>query len=122
VEKKHKILICDDEEGIRESLSLILKDSYDLTFAANGPEAISRLKENEGIDLVLMDIKMPKQNGIEVTREIKRLRPNLKVVIVTGYESVEVAQEATNAGADAYIPKPFETKSILRKLNAMLTP
>ena len=74
--EKKKILICDDEEGIRESFKLILGETYDLVFATNGPEALEILKNQEDIPLVLIDIKMPKINGIEITKEIKRLTPH----------------------------------------------
>ena len=118
--KKPTILICDDEEGIRESFNLIFKDKYELVFADCGENCLKALKENEDISLILMDIKMPRQNGIEITKDIKRLRPNIKVIVVTGYESAEIAQEATEAGADAYITKPFESKEILKKINMYL--
>jgi len=114
--QKPTILICDDEEGIRESFNLILKDKYELVFAESGKDCLKILKENKDISLILMDIKMPKRNGIEITREIKCLRPNIKVIVVTGYESAEIAKEATDAGADAYITKPFESKEIIEKL------
>lgn len=114
--EKKKILICDDEIGIRESLNLILKDNYDLKFSSNGTECLKILNDDKEINIVLMDIKMPKQNGIDVTRDIKRLNPSIKVIVVTGYESAEIAQEATAAGADAYITKPFESKTILKKI------
>ncbi len=117
---KPTILICDDEEGIRESFNLILKDKYELIFATCGEDCLRTLKENKDIDLILMDIKMPRQNGIEITKEIKRLRPHIKVIVVTGYESAEVAKEATEAGADAYITKPFESREILKKINLTL--
>ena len=78
------------------------------------------LKENEDISLVLIDIKMPKQNGLEVTREIKKSYPHIKVIVVTGYESAEIAQEATLAGADAYITKPFESKTIYKKIGTFI--
>lgn len=116
--KKPTVLICDDEEGIRESLNLILKDSYNLKFACSGTECLKTLGENKDINIVLMDIKMPKQNGIDVTRDIKRLNSNIKVMVVTGYESAEIAQEATAAGADAYITKPFESRTILKKVQS----
>jgi YesN/AraC family two-component response regulator len=115
--KKQRILICDDEEGIRESLKLILNDKYDMVFACNGSECLEALKKEKNIPVVLMDIKMPKQNGLEITKEVKRLFPAIKVIIVTGYESVEIAQEAASAGADAYITKPFESKDILKKIS-----
>jgi two-component system response regulator YesN len=116
IEKK-KILICDDEEGIRESLKLILGEKYDLSFASSGKECMDKLEKDKNVGLVLIDIKMPKQNGIEITREIKRLHSNIKVIIVTGYDSSEIAQEATLAGADDYIVKPFESKNILQKIS-----
>ena len=117
--KKEKILICDDEEGIRESLKLILENNYDLVFSCSGQECLEKLNKDKNIRLVLIDIKMPKQNGIEITREIKRLYPALPVIIVTGYRSAEIAQEATAAGASDYIVKPFESKEILSKINSL---
>ena len=110
--EKPRILICDDEEGIRESLNLILKDKYRLLFAKNGEECLNTLSKEKGIPLVLIDIKMPKQNGIEITKEIKRLHPEIKIIVVTGYASAEIAAEATSAGADDYIVKPFESAQI----------
>jgi DNA-binding NtrC family response regulator len=114
--RKEKILICDDEEGIRESLNLILRDDYELLFAKNGEECLRTLSEDEGIRAVLIDIKMPRQNGIQITKEIKRLRPQVRVIMVTGYGSAEVAQEAIRAGADDYIVKPFEADKILSSI------
>ena len=58
---------------------------------------------------------MPKQNGLEITRQIKAQFPNKKVIIVTGYKSTEVAQEAIKSGADDFIIKPFESQDILKK-------
>ena len=117
--KKEKILICDDEEGIRESLKLILENNYDLVFSCSGQECLEKLNKDKNIRLVLIDIKMPKQNGIEITREIKRLYPALPIIIVTGYASSEIALEATSAGASDYIVKPFESKEILAKINSL---
>jgi CheY-like chemotaxis protein len=120
MDNKPKILICDDEEGIRESMKLILGEKYDLVMCCNGKECLEQLKAQKDIRLVLLDIKMPKQNGLEVTRDIKRVRPDAKVIIVTGYASPEVAQEAMSFGADDYIPKPFESKEILKKVSESL--
>ena len=107
------ILICDDEEGIRESFKLILEDQYDLRFATHGLEAIEMLK-NLNPSLMLLDIKMPKIHGLEVLKTIKQLKPKLPVIIVTGYQSVEMAQEALKLGAVDYIPKPFSSNEILQ--------
>ncbi|MFH1460767.1 MAG: response regulator [Candidatus Omnitrophota bacterium] len=113
---KKRILICDDEEGIRESLKLILEKDYDLVFAKNGNECLSALKNKSSISLVLLDIKMPVQNGLEVTQCIKEKFPDKKVIIVTGYKSAEIAQEAAEKGAIDYIVKPFDSKDILEKV------
>ena len=111
--KKPIVLICDDEEGIRESFKLILENHYDLQFATNGLEAVDMLKQAVP-DAMLLDIKMPKVHGMEILKQIKKLKPKLPVIIVTGYQSVEMAQEALKNGAADYIPKPFESKQILK--------
>lgn len=110
---KPVILICDDEEGIRESFKLILSDAYDLKFATNGLEALEMLQTLTP-SAMLLDIKMPKLHGMEILKQIKQLKPSLPVLIVTGYQSVEMAQEALRNGAADYIPKPFESEYILK--------
>lgn len=117
---KKRILICDDEEGIRESLKLILENDYDLVFSCSGKECLEKLEHYKDIKLVLLDIKMPKQNGLEATREIKRVRPDIKIIIVTGYASPEIAQEALAAGVTDFIVKPFDSKEILKKIKNIL--
>ena len=116
---KPTILICDDEEGIRESFKLILDEDYHLRFATNGPEALELLKSFTP-DLMMLDIKMPKMHGMEILKQVKKLKPKLPVIIVTGYQSVEMAQEALKLGAADYIPKPFETKEILKAVQNAL--
>ncbi len=113
---KPTLLICDDEEGIRESFKLILEDSYNLRFAINGVEALEMLKTFTP-DLMLLDIKMPKMHGMDILKQIKIIKPELPVIIVTGYQSVETAQEAIKNGAADYIPKPFESKQILKAVS-----
>lgn len=110
---KPMILICDDEEGIRESFKLILEDGYDLRFATNGLEALEMLKTITP-RLMLLDIKMPKMHGMEILKQVKKLKPKLPVIIVTGYQSVEMSQEALKNGAADYIPKPFDTATIIK--------
>ncbi len=117
--KKPILLVCDDEEGIRESFKLILSDNYQLKFVSNGLQAIDLLKTFTP-DAMLLDIKMPKINGLEVLKQIKKLKPKLPVIIVTGYQSVETAQEAIKNGAADYIPKPFESKQILKAVAQVL--
>ena len=108
-----KILICDDEEGIRESLKLILGDFYELIVTDHGKQALECLKNSKDIGLVLVDIKMPQVNGLEVLKTIKEKHPRVNVIVVTGYKSVETAAEAVRLGASGYIVKPFKSDEIL---------
>ena len=116
---KPTVLVCDDEEGLRESFKLVLADTYNLRFVNNGLQALDLLKTFTP-DAMLLDIKMPKINGIDVLKQIKKLKPKLPVIIVTGYQSVETAQEAIKNGAADYIPKPFESKQILKSIAQVL--
>ncbi len=113
------VLVCDDEEGLRESFKLILSDTYELKFASNGLEAMEILKTSTP-SAMLLDIKMPKQNGMDTLKQIKKLKPSLPVLIVTGYQSVEMAQEALKHGAADYIPKPFDSKKILATISKII--
>ena len=92
-----KILICDDEEGIRESLKLILADHYELILTDNGEQCLECIENCEDIGLVLLDIKMPKMHGLDLLKAIKEKHPDLNAVMITGYKSVETASEATNS-------------------------
>jgi len=109
---KLRVLVADDEEGIRESLGLILQDDYEVSFAHDGEEALARFSQG-GFDLMLLDIKMPKLDGLEIMRHLKQQRFEVPVLILTAYQSVEVAKEAVRLGAVDYIPKPFDRQQIL---------
>ena len=117
---KARILVADDEEGIRESLSLILEDEYDLSFAENGEETLAKLAK-EPFALVLLDIKMPKLDGLEVLRKLKSNGHTMPVLMLTAYQSVELAKEAIKLGARDYLPKPFERNQILAAVRGALT-
>jgi len=108
-----QILICDDEEGIRESLKLVLGDHYSLIAVDSGDMAIKTLSHSKDIKVMLLDIKMPKTNGLDVLQQIKKKFPHVKIIMVTGYKSVETAAEAANLGASGYIVKPFKSQEIL---------
>lgn len=110
---KKRILVCDDEEGIRESLKLILEKDYDLEFAQNGDEALEKAKAVP-IDITILDIKMPKKDGLETLKELKKMNPSSSVIIATGYKSVDIAEEAMKLGASDYIVKPFDRDKIAR--------
>ena len=115
---KARILIADDEEGIRESLNLILGDEYELVFANDGEEALAHLSQ-DSFNLALLDIKMPKLDGLEVLRRLKG-KLATPVIILTAYQSVELAKEAVRLGARDYLPKPFERDQILNSVCSIL--
>ncbi|MFC1549237.1 response regulator [Candidatus Omnitrophota bacterium] len=116
MDKRKKILVCDDEEGVRESLHLILENHCDLDFASSGNEAIEKIKDGN-FDVLILDIKMPVKDGLETLEEIQNIYPKLKVIIATGYQSVEMASKAVKLGAIDYITKPFERDEVLEKVN-----
>ncbi len=109
----NKILICDDEEGIRESLKLILGDHYELILTDDGQQCLDCLNHSKDVALILLDIKMPQVNGLDILKQIKEKHPDIKVMIVTGYKSVETAAQAVRLGASGYIVKPFKSEEIL---------
>lgn len=116
---KEKILICDDSEGVRESLKLILEKDYELIFASDGLEAIEKVKRKSPA-LVILDIKMPKLNGIEAIKQIQQLENKPKVLFVTGYQYTDAAKEALELGALEYIVKPFEAKELKETVKKLL--
>ncbi len=115
-----KILIVDDELGVRESLKLILGDQHNLILTEDGLQALDCIKNAPDISLVLMDIKMPKINGLEVLEKMKELRPSLKIIMITGYKSVETVEEAVRLGACGYIVKPFKAEEVLKAVKSSL--
>ena len=113
----HTILIVDDDKSIRYSLKRMMEGNFSVLTAQNGEEALNRFKENPP-DLVIMDIKMPGQNGIDVLKEIKSIDPKSLVIIMTAYGTTETAIEAMKYGAFDYILKPFpipQMKGLIEK-------
>jgi DNA-binding NtrC family response regulator len=113
---KKKILICDDEKGVRESLKLILSDEYDIILARNGKKAIDKIEHNPDLKGVVLDIKMPLSNGLELLRYIKTRDNHMPVIVVTGYQSIETAAESLKTGAVSYITKPFRSETVIKAL------
>lgn len=118
--KKASILICDDETGVRESLKLILERDYALDYVTHGKDAVEYVKKHPP-DLVIMDIKMPHMNGLDALRRIRRARPRVRILMITGYESSDVAAQAIHLGANDYLTKPFEREKVWKKVEALLS-
>jgi response regulator RpfG family c-di-GMP phosphodiesterase len=106
------ILIVDDEIGPRESLRMILKPHYNIFTAENGSSAIQILQQNE-MDVVTLDLKMPGMSGIDTLKEIRLIAPDVMVIIITGYGTLKSAIEAIRYGVFDYIAKPFNVPEIM---------
>jgi len=114
------ILCIDDELSVREAYKLILSEQYRVLLAPDGPAALEMLKEKH-VDLVLLDMIMPRMGGLEVLDEIVRLDGVVPVIIVTANKSVTAAVEAIKRGAREYIIKPFDVDEILLMVERTLT-
>lgn len=107
-----RILITDDEESLRFILrETMMREGYVVELATNGEEAVQKVREME-FDLVIMDIKMPKLDGLEALKEMRRVRPHLIVVMITAHGSNQIAIQAVQNGAYDYFSKPFELEEM----------
>ena len=112
-ERQASVLIVDDEPGMTETMSAILEHlGYDVEVADNGFEAIERVKTRP-FDVVLMDIRMPGINGVETCKEIKSLRPDTAVMMMTAYSVEELVAEALERGAHGIMHKPLDIRRAL---------
>jgi putative two-component system response regulator len=117
--RKNTILIVEDEVGARDSLWMILKPFNNLYSAETGEAALEVLEETE-VDLVTLDLKMPGMQGVDLLREIKRKKPNVEVIIITGYGTLKSAMDGIRYGASDYILKPFNVAELLSSINRVL--
>ena len=106
------VLVVDDELGPRESLRMILQPLYEVKTASNGQEALQCLQQ-EKIDLITLDLKMPGLSGLDVLREIKKMNIDAAVIIITAYGTLTNAHEAIRNGAVDFISKPYNATDIL---------
>jgi len=111
--RKPLVLVVDDESDIRSSLRMILEyEGYELGEGASGEEALRRL-ESDRPDAVLLDIKMPRMDGLEILARIKKSDPALPVVVISGHGTIATAVEATRLGAFDFMEKPLERDRVL---------
>ena len=106
------ILIVDDEKNIRMTLSQSLESlEIETDTASNGEEALAKLKEKD-FGLILLDIRMPGMDGMEVLRQVREIRPDIRVIMITAYGTIESAVEAIKLGAVDFLQKPFDPDEI----------
>ncbi|SEA81380.1 two component, sigma54 specific, transcriptional regulator, Fis family [Desulfuromusa kysingii] len=109
---KYNILVVDDENSLREMLSILLqRQGYQIDQAADGSTALSMAQEN-GYDLIISDIQMPKMTGIELLRQLRSQDNHVTMIMMTAFSSTEEAVEAMKLGAYDYITKPFKNDEI----------
>jgi PAS domain S-box-containing protein len=116
------ILLIDDEEMILDSLSaILLKDGYQVDCAKSGDEALDILKQRP-YDLIITDIRMPGINGLEMVEQLKTFKPHQKILVITGYGSLETAVKAQHRGVSDYLIKPIDIKSLKNSIRRALRP
>ena len=116
------VLVVDDDPDVLELLSdILVGENYTVLTAANGHEAIQAIDINRDIAAVLLDVRIPGKGGMEVLKDIRRTRPDVGVVIVSGIQDREIAQQALSLGAFDYLIKPFDVNRVIDILAACLS-
>ncbi|HBF36108.1 MAG TPA: hypothetical protein DDW50_02175 [Firmicutes bacterium] len=114
--KRPIILIVDDEEGMRDSLcELLARDGYRLITANDGYQALEQIQRNQ-VDLILLDIMMPGMDGIETLKQIRSSNERARIIMITGYGTIESAVKAMKFGANDYVTKPFVVKDLRKTI------
>jgi DNA-binding NtrC family response regulator len=116
---RRRLLIVDDEPLILEVLTEHFKSEYDIDTALNGADALGAILRARP-DVVMLDINMPRMNGVEVLKDIKQIDESIAVIMVTANEQVAMAAEALRNGAFGYVPKPFDFRYLDHMLATIL--
>ena len=118
--EKNCVLVVDDDEGVRKSLHLILKKKgYLVESAETGKEALA-IAQGGLINVTLLDVKLPDIMGTELLAPLKQTNPDMSVIMITGFASVENAVQSLTAGASGYITKPIDLDGMLEKIKTAL--
>ena len=102
-----RILIVDDNNVVQDVLQEFFRERYQVQLAPNASQALS-LIVRQAPDLVLLDVKMPGLDGLSLLKSLRETGVSMPIFLMTGYDSLQVAQEALTNGANAYLPKPFD--------------
>ena len=120
-ESKSRILVVDDEPDVASTIRAILvHEGFDVETAENGRQALDLLVCGPRFDLVMTDMRMPEMDGLELLRQVRHLRENLPVIVLTGYASEKDGLEALDEGASDYISKPFKAKALMEVVRRAL--
>jgi len=118
--KAKRILLVDDNKNARALLAEFLSTIGYRVFEEKDGEEIMKLVEIGRIDLVITDLKMPRMDGIELTRAIRRMKPDLPIIVYSGYRFIDTAPAALKAGANEYLAKPFLQNKIKQTVERLL--
>jgi CheY-like chemotaxis protein len=116
--QESRILVVDDEAIIREFVAEVLED-YEIVHAVNGQDAIDKIPEVLP-HLIITDIKMPVKSGDEVIRFSKQFNPQIPIIVITGYTSLDTANECVRMGADGFLSKPFTIAQLREEVGKCL--
>jgi DNA-binding NtrC family response regulator len=112
--KQISIIIVDDDDSVLDSVQAVLSShGYHCKTARNGKCALELINEAE-FDIMITDIKMPHMNGLELTKRVKELKPDIRVILMTGYFGKFSHDEAIAAGASDFLEKPFSLKALVQ--------
>ena len=115
------ILIADDEPRMRKLVKdFLVKEGHQVLEAADGEEAVDRIFGSNSIDLLILDVMMPKRSGLDVLRALRREGCTVPILLLTAKSEIEDRIEGLDAGADDYLPKPFAMDELLARVRAML--
>lgn len=116
-----KILIVDDQYGIRILLNEVFqKEGYTTFQAPNGKQALA-IAKSEKPDLVILDMKIPGMDGLEILKHLKQLDESIQVIMITAYGELDLIQEAMRCGALTHLTKPFDIDELRKLVNSYLT-
>lgn len=115
-----RLLIVDDDSEIRELLTFdIAQSGYIVDSASDGASGLQKALENN-YDLILLDVMMPKMNGYDVCKNIRLVKPNVPILLLTAKGAIEDKTQGFNCGADDYLIKPFDIQEVLLRIRALL--
>ena len=115
-----KILVVDDEDIVLESCQAVFElEGFEALFVPSADKALEAMKNN-GFDLLLIDVKMPKKDGMYLMREVKVQWPDIPIIVMSGYYTTETIQEAMRMGAATFIAKPFEPDELVKMVRQVV--
>ena len=115
------VLIVDDEEIVRDFMTAVLEDlGAKIISASGGQEALDVLKGNGAIDLVILDLNMPKMDGLSTYQELRKLRPQIKVLLQSGYNEQDALEKFSNLAINGFLKKPYLVDEFCSKVKKAL--